>query len=149
MMFGMYAKFFKEQNPKEGEFLTLVNPHCCVNWQFPGDENSGIFLKLEIGPKLAAKVCLHPELPVIQKEVPEKPPEFVQQISMSPKTNKKRNTAIPEKKKQKLVYTPLKDCAPSKSIKYNTWGVVKKINFFPRPTRRGGLFSSFIFSPSL
>ena len=55
MMFGMYAKYFQEQTPKEGEFLTLVNPQCCDLWQFPGDENSGIFLKFEIGPLLHTK----------------------------------------------------------------------------------------------
>ena len=48
---------------------------------------------------------------------------------------------ITDKKKKRLIYTPLKDCVPSKGTKYNAWCVIKKINFFPRPTKRGGLFS--------
>ena len=94
MMFGMYAKYFQEQNPKEGEFLTLVNPQSCDLWQFPGDENSGIFLKFEIGPLLHTRVCLHPfypQIPLIRTEIAEKTDDYVQQISITPNINRKRS----------------------------------------------------------
>ena len=100
MMFGMYAKYFQEQNPKEGEFLTLVNPQCCDLWQFPGDENSGIFLKFEIGPLLHTRVCLHPfypQIPLIRTEIAEKTDDYVQQISINPNINRKRSATIIDK----------------------------------------------------
>ena len=59
---------------------------------------------------------------------------------------KNKNT---DKKKKRLIYTPLKDCVPSKGTKYNTWCVIKKISFFPRPTKRGGLFSLQYFPHTL
>ena len=152
MMFGMYAKYFQEQNPKEGEFLTLVNPQSCDLWQFPGNENSGIFLKFEIGPLLHTRVCLHPfypQIPLIRTEIAEKTDDYVKQISINPNMNRKRSATIIDKKKKKLIYTPLKDCVPSKGTKYNAWCVIKKINFFPRPTKRGGLFSLQYFPHAL
>ena len=66
--------------------------------------------------------------------------------------NRKRSATIidkkkiTDKKKKRLIYTPLKDCVPSKGTKYNAWCVIKKINFFPRPTKKGGLFSLQYFS---
>ena len=136
-MYGTYAKYFKELEPNEGEFLTFVNPEISPVWRFPEDTTHLNDYQLYIGPKLASKVCLHSEM--FQVETKKVSDERVEEVLMIPPTTP--TVSVPKSRKQivreKRIYTNLKDCVPSRSTRYNAWAVITKINFFPRPTKRG------------
>ena len=83
MMYGTYAKYFKELQPQIGHFLTLVNPEP-EKWQFSQDADTDVFLRFVIGPKLRTKVCLHNDIPVIQTPIIQID-ERVREISLHPR----------------------------------------------------------------
>lgn len=134
-LFGSYATDFMLLTPLVGESMAIMGRPSLAKCRFPEKDLQKHEVRIGLHHLDSCKVCLSPA-PLNSPFKKKTNPMTLQFVQDFKKAAKKLNPQID--------YQALEDCKDT-SKTYNTWGIVTKIQRFPKPTKNGSKNMAMVY----